>query len=123
MEIRDPALPGMGDEHTVISFLKAERLEFSSLRHAKFSTMLFLRFLSSETKTFPERWPRLYRQPLADAAGTAQDALVGDDSGKSETKKNNVAVDNMLSTSESKTLLSEQGQQHAIPMDVATTPA
>lgn len=57
MEFVDPSLPAMGDEHSVISFLKAEKLEFSSLQHAKFSTMLLLRYLTMETKPTLERWP------------------------------------------------------------------
>jgi hypothetical protein len=51
-------MPSMGDEHSVISFLRAERLEFSSLRHAKFSTVVLLRFLLSEAKALLNRFPR-----------------------------------------------------------------
>ena len=45
-------LPTTGSDHSVASFLRSEKLEFSSLRHAKFSTMLFLYFLLLEDKQY-----------------------------------------------------------------------
>eukprot|EP00038_Savillea_parva_P020402 m.31245 g.31245 ORF g.31245 m.31245 type:complete len:913 (-) comp4786_c0_seq1:252-2990(-) len=45
-----------GNEHTVGTFLRTEKLEFSSLRHAKFSTMLLVHALLSDTLP-PERYP------------------------------------------------------------------
>ena len=46
----------------VCSFMKAEKLEFSSLRHAKFSTMLLLHALLSD-KPPPERFPEAKQEP------------------------------------------------------------
>ena len=91
--VTDPSLPCMGDDHTVISFLRAERLEFSSLRHAKFSTMLLLRFLSTENKTFRERWPKSLRvAATTDAVGGPQDIAMDVDAGKGETTKKSVLL-------------------------------
>lgn len=45
-------LANTGMEHTIASFLRSEKLEFSTLRHAKFSSMLLLHFLLAENKSF-----------------------------------------------------------------------
>eukprot|EP00045_Choanoeca_perplexa_P015690 m.200708 g.200708 ORF g.200708 m.200708 type:complete len:1643 (+) comp17055_c0_seq1:162-5090(+) len=46
-----------GDEHSIVSFFKAERLEFSSLRHNRFSTMCLLHLLLSKDKHIEPHWP------------------------------------------------------------------
>eukprot|EP00041_Stephanoeca_diplocostata_P024995 m.644358 g.644358 ORF g.644358 m.644358 type:complete len:981 (+) comp22648_c0_seq2:318-3260(+) len=52
----DVDLPTIGGEHTVGTWLRSEKLEFSSLRHAKFSTMLLVYALLRKG-TVPERFP------------------------------------------------------------------
>ena len=39
------------------SFLRKEKLEFSTLRHAKFSTMALLHLLHASNKAVPSRYP------------------------------------------------------------------
>lgn len=62
--VRDPdmdvAVAKTGGEHTIQSYLRSEKLEFSTLRHAKFSTMCLLYALFLEGEALPpERWPEI----------------------------------------------------------------
>jgi len=53
-----------GGEHTIQTYLRSEKLEFSSLRHAKFSTMCLLYALFLEGDALPpERWPSTTGMP------------------------------------------------------------
>lgn len=52
----DVKLAMVGSEHSVSSFFRSEKLEFSTLRHAKFSTMILLYALLADGP-FEERYP------------------------------------------------------------------
>eukprot|EP00049_Salpingoeca_infusionum_P006079 m.101061 g.101061 ORF g.101061 m.101061 type:complete len:877 (+) comp13190_c0_seq6:218-2848(+) len=68
----DPAsIATTGEDHSVASFLKAERLEFSTLRHAKYSSVCMLYLLAAKSKKFKTRWKDNPPQCLA--------ALLGED--------------------------------------------
>jgi len=62
-----------GEEHSVSSFMRAEKLEFSSLRHAKFSTMLLLHALHADVMP-PER----YSESKAEEARWAAEAAAAE---------------------------------------------
>lgn len=47
-----------GEEHSLVSFFQAEKLEFSSVRHMKFSTMMLLHLLHSKDKQMDARFPK-----------------------------------------------------------------
>lgn len=79
--LKDPddklQLAKTGAEHTVGTFLRTEKLEFSSLRHAKFSTMLLLHALLSEQLP-PERYPDVKDAPLPASARDSAAAPASD---------------------------------------------
>lgn len=51
------SLASTGPNYTVASFLRGEKLEFSTMRHSRFATMMLLYLLSSPDKVFVERYP------------------------------------------------------------------
>jgi hypothetical protein len=65
-----------GTDHTVGTFLRTEKLEFSSLRHAKFSTMLLIHALLAD-KLPPERYPDT-KDSKEDGAGPVADVVSTD---------------------------------------------
>lgn len=54
---KDVAVASTGEDFCVAGVLRAERLEFSSLRHIKFSTMVLLHALISPIKALKSRYP------------------------------------------------------------------
>jgi hypothetical protein len=73
----DPAL----DPLDISSFFQAEKLEFSSLRHVKYSSTALLHLLLAEDKTIVTRWPDA-DQPVDDRCGPDSPPL---DESKAET--------------------------------------
>lgn len=69
-------LGGMPGDHTCASFLRAEKLEFSTLRQAKYSTMMLLHVLMmKDGETYPERFPdeKEHKDILEDAPADAEE--------------------------------------------------
>eukprot|EP00053_Salpingoeca_punica_P016040 m.149576 g.149576 ORF g.149576 m.149576 type:complete len:860 (+) comp16861_c0_seq1:139-2718(+) len=81
-------LASTGEEHSVVSFLKAERLEFSSLRHSKFSSMMLLHLLLSPSKEVAERFPEEKKEDSAALRlEHANAAGMGDDGNNADLQK------------------------------------
>eukprot|EP00911_Craspedida_sp_UC1_P000997 UC1_evm1s746 len=83
--VRDPdahrVFASTGEEHSLVSFFQAEKLEFSSVRHMRYTTMCLLHLLHSRDKRLPQRIvePKPVREntrikPSTLGAGTDVDA-------------------------------------------------
>lgn len=77
------SLAKMYGDHTVASFFRAEKLEFSTLRHAKYTTMMMLHVLLLKSgETYDERYPEEEKTKelpsTAESAGEAADADAAD---------------------------------------------